>query len=66
MQERLEERTQRVWWNDEVKAAIRRKVAAWKVLVASDEETKERCMDAYKEEKCKVKRCIYQRKKKSK
>ena len=32
-----------VWWNDEVKAAVRRKEAAWKeVLAASDEEAKER------------------------
>ena len=31
-----------VWWNDEVKATVRRKEAAWKVLVASDEEAKER------------------------
>ena len=46
-----------VWWDDEIKAAVRRKEAAWKVfLAASDEETKERCMDAYKEEKRKVKR----------
>ena len=29
-----------VWWNDEVKAAVRRK----EVLAASDEEAKERCM----------------------
>ena len=35
-----------VWWNDEVKAAVRRIEAAWKgVLAASDEETKERCME---------------------
>ena len=31
-----------VWWNDEGKAVIRRKV----VLAASDEESKERCMEA--------------------
>ena len=30
-----------VWWNNEVKAAVRRKEAAWKVLAASDEEAKE-------------------------
>ena len=54
-----------VWWNDEIKATIRRKEAAWKVvLAASYEETKERCMEAYREEKKKVKRCIIQRKKK--
>ena len=34
------------------------------MLAASDEEEKERCMEAYKEEKRKVKRCIYQSKKK--
>ena len=33
----------RVWWNDEVKAA-------WKVLSANDEDSKERCMEAYREE----------------
>ena len=54
-----------MWWNDEIKAGVRRKEAAWKgVLVASDEETKERCMEAYIEEKRKVKRCIIQSKKK--
>ena len=37
----------------------------WKdVLAASDEEAKERCMEAYKEEKRKVKTCICQNKKK--
>ena len=46
-----------VWWNDKIKAAVRRKVVAWKrVLAASDEETKERCMKDYREEKRKVKR----------
>ena len=33
-------------------------------MAASDEEAKERCMNGYKEEKRKVKRCIYQSKKK--
>ena len=51
-------RTQRI------KAAVRRKEAAWKVMPASDEETKERCMEAYIEEKRKVKRCIIHSKKK--
>ena len=54
-----------VWWNDETKAEVRRKEASWKgVLAACDEETKERCMEAYREEKRKVKRCIIQSKKK--
>ena len=39
------EKTQSVWWSDKIKAAVRRKEAAWKgVLAASDESTKERCM----------------------
>ena len=30
-----------MWWNDEIKAAVRLKGAAWKVVLsASDEETK--------------------------
>ena len=53
-----------VWWNDEVKAADKRKEAAWKeVLGARDEYAKERCRKAYKEEKRKVKIFIYQSKK---
>ena len=52
-----------VWWNDKIKAAVRRKETAWKgVLAASDEETK-KCMEAHREEKRKVKRCIIQSKK---
>ena len=44
-----------LWWNDEGKAAVRRKAAAWKeVLAASYEEAKERCMEVYREEKRKV------------
>ena len=34
------------------------------MLKASDEEAKERCMEAYSEEKRKIKRCIYHNKKK--
>ena len=52
-----------VWWNDKIKAAVRRKDAAWKgVLAASDEETRERCMETYREKKRKVNRCIIQSK----
>ena len=41
-----------VWWNDEIKAAVRRKEASWKgVLAVSDE--KARCME-HAEKKKKV------------
>ena len=54
----------RVCWNDKVKAAVKRKEGAWKqVLGARDESAKERCMGAYREEKRKRKRCIYQSRK---
>ena len=54
-----------MWWNDEIKAAVRRKEDIWKeMLTASDEEAKERCMEKCREEKIKVKRCTYQSKKK--
>ena len=47
-------------WNDETRDAVRREEVSWKVVSsASDEEAKERCMGSYKEEKRKVKRCIY-------
>ena len=52
------ERTQRMWWNIVIKASFERKV----VLGARDEISKERCMEAYNEEKRKLKRCIYKRK----
>ena len=43
---------------------VERKEGAWKeVLGARDEVAKERCMETYKEEKRKVKKCIYQSKK---
>ena len=52
-------------WKEEIKAAVTRKEATRKrVLAASDEETKERYMEAYGEGKRKVKRCIIQSKKK--
>ena len=41
-----------VWWNDELKTAVRRNEVAWKeVLAASDEEAKETCMEAKRKEK---------------
>ena len=47
-----------------VKTAVERKEAAWKeVLGDRDKIPKETCMDVYKGEKRKVKRCIYQSKK---
>ena len=50
-----EKNPKREWWNYDVKAVVKRKM-----LSASDEESKERCMKV----KIKVKRCIYQSKKK--
>ena len=51
-----------VRWNDEVKAAVRGKEAAWKeVLAGTDGDAKKQCL-YYEEEKRKVKRCIYQSK----
>ena len=48
-------------WNDVVNDAVERKEAAWReVLGASDDVAKDRCMEVYKEEKRKVKSCIYQ------
>ena len=43
--------TKSVWWNDEIKGAVRIKEAAWNELLA-----KEKYMEAYREEKRKVKR----------
>ena len=43
---------------------VKREENAWKeVLGARDEDVMERCLEAYKEEKRKVKKCIYQSKK---
>ena len=53
-----------VCWNDWEKAAVRRKKAAWKELLAVSDEAKERCMEKYREGKRKVKRSIYHSKKK--
>ena len=56
----MRERTQRVcggMTKRKKKTAVRRKEAGWKgVLAVSNEETKERCMKAYRVEKRKVKR----------
>ena len=48
-----------MWWNDRVKAAIKRK----EILGVRDEDPREMCLEVYKEEKRKVKRCIFQSKK---
>ena len=48
-----------MWYNDEVKAAVKRNEATWKeVLGSRDKDAKERCLEVYKEEKRNVKRCI--------
>ena len=53
--------------NDELRDAVKRKEDAWKkVLGASDDCARERCLEVYKAEKRKVKRCIYQSKRKVK
>ena len=49
-----------VWWNNEIKVGIKGKEAAVKeVLGARDEYASKRCLEVYKQEKRKVKRCIY-------
>ena len=54
-----------VWWNDQVKAAVKKNEAAWKkALGTRDKDTRERGLEVHKKEKTKVKRCIYQSKKK--
>ena len=65
MQERyVGKRPYNVWWTDVVKDAVERKDSARKdVLGARDEVAKDRCIEVYKEEKRKVKRCIYHNKK---
>ena len=54
------------WWGHQVKAVVKRKEDAWKeVLGDTDEDARERCLEVYKEEKRKVKGCIYQSKRSS-
>ena len=52
-----------MWWNDQVKSTVK-KEAAWKeVLGDRDEDSKEICLEVYKEENRNVKGCMYQNKK---
>ena len=45
-----------MWWNDQTKAAIKRKKDAWKeVLGARGKDAKDICFKVYKEEKRKLK-----------
>src|SRR5678816_3363100 len=51
------------WWNEEVMQVVKSKKEAWlNVLKANDEDSKERCLEVYKEEKRNTKRCIHRRK----
>ena len=47
-----------MWCNDQVKAVVKRQ----ELLGASDEDARERSLEIYKEEKRKVKSCIYESK----
>ena len=51
-----------MWWKDQVKAAVEEEDAWKEVLGARDEDARKRCLEVYKEEQRKVKRCIYQSK----
>ena len=44
------ENPKNLWWNNQVKPAVKRKEDAWKVVLgARDEDAKERCLEVYKE-----------------
>ena len=48
-----------MWWNGQVKVAVKRKEDAWKeMLRVKDEDAKERYLEAYKEGEKKVKKCF--------
>ena len=52
-----------VWWNGQVKAAVKGMKVTWKdVLGARDEDAKERCLEVHNIGKRKVKRCVHQSK----
>ena len=55
-----------MWWNDQVKTGVKREEDVWKVLGARDEDSWERCLEAYKEEKRKVKGAFIKVRKRSK
>ena len=43
------ENAKKMWWNDQLKAAVKRKDTAWKEVIGTrDEGAKERCMEVYK------------------
>ena len=43
-----------MWWNDEIKATVKRKEAALKGVLAFSNEEAKRCMESYKDDKRKV------------
>ena len=53
-----------LWWNNVVKPLAEREESAWKeVMGGRDEVAKDRYRNIYKEEKRKVKKCMYHSKK---
>ena len=56
-----EKKPKSVWWNNKVKAAVRRKEAAWKKELEANSEERKKDVWKLTNEKRKVKRFIYQK-----
>ena len=52
------------WWNDEIKAVVRRKETAWKGLLVAGDEKKKMYGSVQRREEKDYKKCIIQIKKK--